>query len=174
MYYCFCSICLICYYWECAECRCSVYLWSLEIGLYVWVSGWNGGAESAPIRQTYCYYYQCTYCFCVESNDESSGEMTVNWKLLVMILVCRCVRLLQSYWCGWLVDWWLKWQVIFPMSGSLHLWRQQIWRLSSYSWRARRGWSVSMRLFCCMCVKYALVLSFLCFLLKLLSSLWCS
>lgn len=103
------SICLICYYWECAECRCSVYLWSLEIGLYVWVSGWSGGAAGAPlvlIRQTYCYYYQCTYCFCVESNDESSGEMTVNWELLVMILVCRCVRLLQSYWCGWLVDWW--------------------------------------------------------------------
>lgn len=66
----------------------------------------TGAQRVPPIRQTYCYYYQCTYCFCVESNDESSGEMTVNWELLVMILVCRCVRLLQSYWCGWLVDWW--------------------------------------------------------------------
>lgn len=65
------------------------------------------------------------------SNDESSGEMTVSWELLVMILVgvCKTITELLVWLVGWLVV-----EVTSYFSNvrlSLHLWRQRIWRLSS-------------------------------------------
>lgn len=89
-------------------------------------------------------------------DDESSSSRCKT----ITELLCWCVDGVTSY---------------FSNVRSLHLWRQQIWRLFQLVCllNGRVEDEVSMTLF--VCVEYALSLSFiLCLLLKLLSSLWCS
>lgn len=56
------------------------------------MSGWNGGAQRVcpPSPSVRPIVIIISVPIVSASNDESSGEMTVSWKLLVMILVGVC------------------------------------------------------------------------------------
>lgn len=51
------------------------------------VGGWNGGAAGAPSSPSVRPIVIIISVPIVSASNESSGEMTVSWKLLVMLLV---------------------------------------------------------------------------------------